>query len=269
MSHLREVAISFGLVNNEHFLAFLSETDLNHLSSTDSNKPAAIQDPRVPLEVLHPSWVNWKIGQLSKNERAFFEPLREKIFTAGVLPEDMRILILSRLFKSQEDYSLPDRSHVSESRLAVLLDKPRSLFDSLFKCMGCYFLAEGLRKVIAKKEIDKVLNGLDPVSRRYLRKLMFTPKKLTLEAIDVKSLEDHPEALCKRVSDCGKKTFQQLLKAQSEEFRWYFFKRYDVDFANELSYREMDSIEALDRKLVDTWSDIVGVIIKYLETAGD
>ncbi len=269
MNHLREVTNSFGLLNNDSFLAFLSEVDLNNLGSTDENKSASILDPRTPLEVLHPSWVKWKIVQLPNKERSFFEPLHEKIMTSGAIPEEMRVLLLSHLFNTQEDYALPDKSHVTDSPLAVLLDKPRGFFDSLFMCMGCHFLAQGLRKVIGKKEIDKVLNSLDITSQRYLRKLLFAPKKMAVATIEVKSLEDQPEALKIQVFESGKQVFEQLLKAQSDEFRWYFFRRYEVEFAQELSYQKMDTIEGLDPKSVDAWNTNVCMIVKYLETVGE
>ena len=254
---IRQIAAALNLLHNEPLRAFLSDQEVQALEIEDEKK-LSFFDPRRLLEVLHPTQVQQRIEQLPA--KAFFEQIYKE-----ALPEKIKIVFLNKIFTNPEDRAIPEKPQAA--RLSFLLGKPLEYYENLFVCIGCHSLAASLRQVISKKQIDQVLSALQPLCKRYLRNLLFSPKRFSVEPLSVKVATCTPDELRTTLKNKGLKVFQKLLQQQESEFRWYFFRQGDVALCNLVKTDEVKSDEKLPLPNAEKWVDAICDIERYISHA--
>ncbi len=285
MTHILEIASRLGLEHNDLFLSFLKKEDVQALACAREipsvRDPWMLQDPRSLVDGIHISWFERDIQKLPGKKKELFRSILSKILVPGKIPEDFRVFLLDHLLSLSDRRIRPDSKKIAESPLSFLNNKSSSLMELVFCCIGCHFLAETLRKVISKKQLDLVLSSLNPESRRYLRRLLFLPKKVSVDPFDIALIKNRPNELSEIVINKGRRVFEAILKQQSEEFQWYFLHQFDCVFADGLCSAQVgqdlgiDNIKkeasaGFEAEKIDTlaWIEVIKSIIAYLESSG-
>lgn len=240
---LRVLLNRFHRTNPAALLKSLPEkeyTEIQALDLSSNDFSPAFAKPSELISKIHYSWLLPAI-------KRFPNPVQESLLAAlpdsasaklksslGVLSKQsismgqpIREFLIHKIYSQIKPSTVLPIQYLPSSPLSFLLVMSKPKLVEMIDFMGLYDLAEGLRYIIDKNRLKKLLDCLSPGKRQFLRDCMRQKEKIAATRLSLTNWDGSCEKLNEILHRRGLLRLSKAICGQHPDFIWHLTHRLD------------------------------------------
>lgn len=207
--------------------------ELTQINTTLSNPEKSFEPAEEMLRNIHYSWLIPVLTAIPKPQQlltlaALTKPQAEKMkrqfnhsHPEHPLTKLTEVFLLDRLYKLVKPKEVLPRSFLPRSQLDDLFKLNKAQLVNIIDLLGIYDLAEEVRFIINKEQVNKIHNCLTPKQKQFLKLSLHQKEKLVATPLDLKKWDGDCKTLALVLHQRGLIRMGKALCGQHPDALWY------------------------------------------------